>query len=527
MAYDGMAIKIPFGAMGLLTDMAPGDIPPSALIRAENITLENGVIEKARGGLRYNLSALPAGIVALVDYWPEPLVQRTIAVTSAGSVYRDIGDREFSGGTAIATGLGTLTPNTQFIVAGAETSGAEKKLFLLTEGLNQLKVLTADESTFANVSTPATDWVTPHFPKVAVVHRNRLWVFMQHTAYASSSGDHEIFTTNALIQPIYIGEGGEIVGAYVFKGRLFAFKDGGFVYYLNDQDTDDANWYWLKLAGNFGLASPHGVFDALNDLIAINTTGTATSYSATQAFGDIESADIFRNNKIERFIHANLNKGGLSSAHTLYYPEKKQAYITYRQSSNAVNNTMICMDVGQDTPRITLNPKGTPNCLALYKDIYGVERPMYGDNSGYVILMDREDRLEATAAFTATFQTPALDFRFADPGLGSVEKHFDYLAVEFIPSGNWNLSCDYYIDGKFIETLSFPMYVDPDYLTEFELDEDYLPAEHTNHVSRRLKGTGRNISFKFYQAGSNQSFQVAGITVGFRAGSNRQLRRTS
>lgn len=527
MGYEGVAVKIPFGNMGIVTDMAPADLPPSSFIRAENITLENGLVEKARGGLRYNTNALAAGIIAAVDYWPDVLVQRTIAVCSNGSVYRDIGDRLFSGGTAIASGLGTLTPNTQLIIAGAETSGAAKKLFLLTEGLNQLKVLSGDGTSFANVSTPAADWVTPNFPKVAVVFRNRLWVFMQHTAYASNSGNHEVFTTNALIQPIYIGEGGEVIGAFVYKGRLFAFKDGGHVYYLNDENESDTYWYWQKLAGNFGLASPHGVLDALDDMIAINTTGTATSYSAVQSLGDVESADIFRNAKMERFVHANLNKGGLRSIHTLYYSEKKQVFMTYRSGSNSTNNTMICIDINDQAPKMMTLPKGTPNCLFLRRDVYGIDRPAYGDNSGYIILMDQEDRLEATAAYTATFQTPALDFRFADPTLGSVEKHFDHLTVEFVPQGNWNLSCDYFIDGKLIETLTFPMYVDPDYTDEFELDEDYLPAEHTNQVTKRLKGTGRNISFKFYQAGSNQSFQVAGISVGFRPGANRQLRRTS
>lgn len=527
MAYGGVAVKIPLGSMGLFTDAAPGDIPPSALIRAENITLENGVIEKAKGGLRYNLSALPAGIVALADYWPDTLTQRTIAVCADGTAYRDIGDRLFSGNVAITSGLGALTPNTQLIEAGAETSGSPKKLFLLTEGKNQLKVLSGDGTSFSDVSSPAVDWVTPNFPTVAIVHRNRLWVFMEHTAYGSDSGNHENFTTNALIQPIYVGEGGRIIGAYVFKGRMFVFKDGGLVYFLNDEDPDDANWYWLKLAGNFGLASPHAVFDALNDMIAVNTTGTATSYTAVQALGDVESADIFRNARMERYVHTNLNKGGLDTIHTLYYPEKKQAFMTYRQSAGANNNTMICIDLGQDAPKMTVNPKGTPNCLTLYKDTYGIQRPMYGDASGYVILMDREDRLEATAAFTSVFQTPALDFRNADGALANVEKHFDFLSVEFIPAGNWNLSCDYFIDGKFIETLSFPMYVDPDYMDEFELDEDYLQAEYANSISRRLKGTGRNISFKFYHSGSNQSFQVTGITVGFRPGSDRQLRRTS
>lgn len=152
---------------------------------------------------------------------------------------------------------------------------------------------------------------------------------------------------------------------------------------------------------------------------------------------------------------------------------------------------------------------------------------MYGSYDGYVVLMDREDRLEATGAYTMTAQTPAIDFRHIDPNLATTEKHFDSLSVEFVEEGNWNLEVDYYIDGKFVETLTYPMFVDPDYLSEFELDEDLLPYPHAKGNTRRLKGTGRSISFVFRQAGSNQNVQIAGITVGLRPASDRQLRRTS
>ena len=527
MAYAGAIAKIPFGEMGIVTDMPPGQLPPNSFIEAKNITLENGLLEKARGGLRYNATPLSAGIVGLFDYWPDIVQQRLIAVTSDGNVYRDTGDRTFSGGTAIATGLGSLSPNVTFVEGGQETSGRSKKLFLFTEGKNQLKVLAADGISFADIATPAADWTGTKLPKVGIIHRNRFWAFEGQRSYASNTGDHEDFVTSALTQAIYPGEGGEIRGAYAYKGRLFAFKDGGFVYLLNDEATSSTDWYWVKLASNFGLASPNGMLDALDDMLAMNTTGTVTSYVATEKLGDIESADLFRNMRMEQFIHKNLNKGGITEAHALYYPEKKLVYFTYRQTSRTSNDTLIIVDMGQAQPRIYLQTKGTPQCLALRKDTYKVERPVYGDASGYVILMDREDRLESGAAFTMDVQTSSIDFRHLDPQLASVEKHFDFLNVEFIEEGNWNLSCDYFIDGKFVETITFSMFTDPQYLDLFELDEDLLPFSHAKGSTRRIKGTGRSISFRFYQAGSNQSVQLAAISIGIRPGTDRQLRRTS
>ena len=122
----------------------------------------------------------------------------------------------------------------------------------------------------SEIASPAADWVSPNYPTVGVIHRNRLWAFMKQRAYASDTGNHENHLSNNLTQAIFPGEGGSVIGAFVFKGRLFAFKEGGFVYYLNDDDPDSDNWNWLKLASNFGLSSPHGILQALDDMIAVN-----------------------------------------------------------------------------------------------------------------------------------------------------------------------------------------------------------------------------------------------------------------
>ena len=527
MAYAGIFAKIPLGDYGLVTDAPPAALPPGSFIQCDNVSFENGLLEKARGGLRWNENALPAGVVSIWDWWPDTATQRLIAVTSAGSVYRDIGDRLFSAGVAIATGLGNLTPNTVLVEGGQETALRDKKLFFFSEGQSQVQVLTADGTALTEITAPAADWTSANYPKVGLIHRNRLWAFLGQRSYASNTGDHEEFTTGFLTDSIFPGEGGAVIGAYVFKGRMFAFKDGGFVYYLDDSAADSSSWFWRKLASNFGLASPHGVLDALNDMLAANTSGTVTSYVATEKLGDIESADLFRNTKIERFIHNQLNKGGLKEMHSLYYPEKKQVFFTYRKSSQLSNDTLVIVDVGNPAPRIYTQTKGTPQCLALRKDVYGVDRPMYGSYDGYVVLMDREDRLEATGAYTMLAQTSAMDFRHIDPNLATTEKHFDSLSIEFVEEGKWDLEVDYYIDGKFVETLTYPMFIDPDYLGEFELNEDLLPYAHAKGRTKRLKGTGRSISFVFRQAGSNQNVQIAGVTVGLRPGTDRQLRRES
>lgn len=527
MAYRGNIARIPLGSRGLLTDLSPTQLPPDALLRANNITLENGVLQKAPGARKYNASALPAAVIAGVDWRPNSITQQMIVACSNGSIYKDIGVGTFGGNTAIASGLVNLTPNSMFIQGGNESAGEPKKLFFLSFGENQVKVLNAAGTGFSNIASPATDWTSSNYPKTGVIHRNRLFLFSGQNFYASDTADHENFTTNYLVGTVYPGEGDDIRGAYVFKGRLFAFKDGGFSYWLNDEDPDSDNWYWQKLASNFGLASPHSVKEALDDMYAGNTTGTLTSYKATQAFGDIESADVFRNAKVENYIRNNTNKVGLKEQHCLYYPEKKQFYMTYRSGYYTYNDMLLVLDMSAQEvgPRPLFQIKGSPNFLSLRQDINGIERPFYGDKDGYVMLMDQEDRLEGSTAYRGEFQTIHFDMGHLDPSLAGLNKHFDFLSVSYLPESTGDLSCDYYVDGKYIETLSFPMtqYTETQ-LDEFTLDTDRLAQENAETFTLPLSGMGRTIGFKFYNAGSNESFQVTAIAIRFRPASNQAQR---
>lgn len=515
MGYTGEIAHIPLGSLGLLTDVPPSEVPRGALIRANNISFETGLITKAPGDRKYNAVALPASVVGLIDWWPNPVTQRLIAACNDGKIYRDIGDRVFSSNVSIAEGLGTLNPKCMFVEGGSETASRSKKLFFFS-GTSQVKVLAADGTSFATIANPAADWTTSNFPTVAVVHRNRLWAFMGQRAYASDTGNHENHASNNLTQNIFPGEGGAITGVHVYKGRMFAFKEGGFVYYLDDNDTDSDNWNWKKLASNFGLASPHGIVECINDLIAVNESGSPISYNATNALGEIESADVLRILQIENYFRGSTSLAGVDVMHAIYYEAKKQAFFTWRTSYQTNNDTLFHMDFNRETPRVAFWPKNDADCLALRKDINKIQRPIYGDANGFVYLMDQEDRLVGATAYTGEFKIGHTDFRFLDEKLAQKNKLFDFLAVEFLPMGTWNLDVDVYIDGTFSETISFPMDVRDDGLGSFTLGSDDLGREETQTIQKPLHGSGRRLSFHCKQTGSNQNFALASLTVGFR-----------
>lgn len=530
MAYIGNQYPIPLGYYGLVTDLPPADIPRGALILANNVSFETGNITKAPGSRRYNSSALDGSVVALHDWWPNSTFQRLIAVTSAGSIYRDIGDNTFSSGVAITTGLLSLTPNAVFVEGGAETQGRDKKLFLFT-GTNQLKVLSGDSIVFGDVDLPAADWTDSVYPRFGFTHRGRMWAFYGNRWVASTTGDHEDFQSGTILTgAIYPGEGGELIGGWIFKGRPFVFKEGGFVYYLDDSDPDSENWIWRKIANNFGLASPHSVIETTNDMLTLNESGALISYSAVDTYGGVDSADVFKLLNIAEFIRNKTSLAGIRETHALYYEDKKQLFITSRSAYKTSNDLLLHFDFNKQNTRVSLWDKDSVVCLAKRKDLNGVQRPIYGDANGYVYLMDREDRLTHSTAYKGEFKTAHHDFRDLDPVLAKKNKIFDHLAVEFIPQGNWDLSIDVFIDGKFIETIPFKMEISSNGLDSFTLgsgggsglttpeggDGDPLGREESQTLIKPLHGTGRRIAFRCRQAGSNQNFSLASLIVGFR-----------
>jgi hypothetical protein len=524
MAYEGVVSKIPLGEVGLLTDVAADKVIPSALINAKNICFSKGTVEKAPGTIQWNATALSAGIVA-THYWQPNLdMERFIAVTSDGNIYKGR-DRQF--GSAInSTITSVLTPNCVFSEGGAETAGRGKKLFLFTNGATLPQVLSGDGTAFTSIARPNSDWTsTGTYPKFGVVHRNRLWAFAGQFSYASDSGDQENFQTANLTEAVYPGEGGELRGGFVYKTKLFAFKDGGFVYALNDEDTSETNWFWQKIGSNFGLAAPNACAEVLDDLVAGNTSGTINSFAATQKLGSVEAGDIIQQMQFETYLRGNTSKSGVPFQHLLYYAEKKILFATYRSAYYTYNDMLIAIDFGRlNMARPSLWIKGYPQCLALYKDANQINRPMYGDKDGFLHLMDAEDRVEGSTAYTGAFQIPHIDFSHENPRYSSMEKHFDFLAVHYIPEGSGDLSCDYYIDGRFRGTITFPMvqYKKPQ-LGTLTLGTDRLAQPTAETSIRKLTGTGRTFSAYFYNSGSNQSFQIPAISVFFRPGSEKAM----
>lgn len=628
MGYVGTIATIPLGQLGLITEEAQANIPPNAAIKANNVSLNSGKLEKSPGSSLYTSTALESDIVALHDWWPTPSSQRLIAATANGKIWKDTGDGTWSsaanlgttevqkiafsatpdagsvtfsynsvsasvglavvsGTTAaqvqtnlrtiaalanvvvsgtVATGflvrfdgvtgnavalttsantltasavavtltftevfqggatLGTLTPDAHFVAGGAESSGRNRKLFFFSS-TTQCKVLDGDGSVVGNVRAPAADW-TSNYPTFGIIYQNRLIAFgnsnQRHTLYISTAADHEDFTTttsgitggDAGFQTVFAGEGDALVSAIVYKGLLILFKKPAGVYVFDWRDTTAAPSV-TKLSDSFGIASPHAALNALDDMFGLTNTNRLISMKASDKLGSLESGDLLKLTKNQQYIRETMNQAGAQYTHAVFYPDRQQALFTMRGYGTTAQNRILVADFAKEQPRLTVETKDSPLCLTTRKDSNLVLRPIYGTSTGYVYTMDSTTRAVGSSAYTGEFQTPYIDFSYLDASLSNKNKLFDFLQVTYIATGNVNLYVDTYIDGNYMQTLTYPQ-VYGAVLGTFVLDVNRLGEITARSMRKPLKGSGRAISFRFYNSAVNESFKIERIAVSFR-----------
>jgi hypothetical protein len=525
MAYDGEIIELPLGDCGLITDDAANKLPINGLILAENISTQNGMIEKEPGSRRWNATGLGSAVRCFRDWWPLDVLQRMIVACANGKIYRFTDS--YNSSEVTSTALPTLAMDSQqihMVEGGIEDPSRSRKLFIFTPR-NMPQVITADATVRTTISKPAVDWTnSKNYPFMGLIHRGRLWAFSPDRYYASNIADHEDFQdTTILTGAIYPGEGERLYSAWVYKGKLFVAKYPSGVYILIDDDTDSTNWYFTKLNDNFGSASPHAAIEVLDDMLVANPVGSITSSIAVQAFGDIQSADLLSKLKVEKHLKNELSSDGAADRWAIYDEFRKVAYFAYRGKSSLNNNRMVVIDVSrqQSGPKITLSTKDQPNCFAMVKDIQGVKVPFYGADDGYIYEMNRADRNVNGSGYRSRFQT-------IHTNLGrDREKLFHFLEVNFEATGRWNLTVEVYIDGVYSETINFLMSkgstLGP--TGTFKLGPTgacRLGPESPKGFIKALHGRGKTISFRCYNSTAGQNFKIQSMKVYFKTTGENQ-----
>lgn len=526
--YQGKLAVIPLGSRGFQLDL-PHTIPdPSKLFRARNVTLSDGAVEKDFGSRKWNQTALESGVRAFIEYYPTKQNRRVLAVCNNGRIYRFIHpympavefNRDSLAPETLVTS-GTITT----LACGAEETGNPKKIFIFS-GQDLPQVITGDSLNRKNITNPPADWTGRNQPIKGILYKNRVVAWgndnSKHRLYFSSASDHENFTSSPLTVEVYPGEGDGIVDCFEFKGRFFILKGPSGLYYLNDSDADVANWTIDKLHGSFGGAGPHCVIEAFDDILIANSTGSITSLVAADTFGDIASADMFKILRIERLLKQELSPENGDERHFLYCPSRRTAYVTYRSYTSARNNRILQLSFNGDVPEPTLINKDQPNCLGLIKDNFGLARPCYGSDDGFIYVMDDINRNVNGNGYLAEILTLNMDFGAGDPLAAELEKAFDFVEIVYEPTGNLQLNIDWYIDGLFYGTVTTRL----DTMIEVEEGKSNLNSGKAGQMitspkapyAKRLPigGNGRRIAFRCYNDEANVNFKLLKLNVYYK-----------
>jgi len=176
------------------------------------------------------------------------------------------------------------------------------------------------------------------------------------------------------------------------------------------------------------------------------------------------------------------------------------------------------VDFKRQTPRWRFSDRDIAHSLFLRRDANNIRRPVFGDSTGTVWLMDQTARSKDGAGFRSEFQTAHIDLSDQDPSFATRNKHWEFVEIVTIPSGNWNLNCDVILDGITRQTVTFNMGVTGAVLGSFILGTDVLAGDQVINRRRRIVGQARRCSLRFYQETANQDFSVAKVLLYARLG---------
>jgi hypothetical protein len=550
MAYIGQVLPVPVGVDGLTGNNNQSQHTPEQLIQANNITLRSGTLQKEGGAAKYNSTAITGtpSILAGWDWWPSSGTQRMVVVADDGKIYKDTGDTTFS--VTLKSGLTLSAETVSFCEGGAEVAANNRKLFIFT-GQNVVQVLSADAATTSDLATPPADWTGSTQPTFGVIHEDRLWGGGNsndpHRIYYSTVSNHEDFTTSggsgtggagsAGSLSIYPGEGEKIVGAISFRGFLVVFKYPVGIYAI---DTTASDWISgssvrvTKVTDQLGTLNSHTIMQIDNDVLFLSQGGNPHILSGVQQFGDLATSDIGNRVDFAEWVRNNTALNNLTKSQGVYYEGGSEAHIAMPGLGASTNSVRMVVDFNKDVaassvdrfslktlPRFRWSDRDTPISMWLRKDTNNILRPVYGDATGTVWLMDQDSRSYGGTGYQGIFQSSHMDLSTMEPKFGTIRKLGDFLELVVEPKGNWNLSVDLYWDSNLEDTYQYNMGTTGATLGSFVLDTDKLAEEQVINKKRRITGSGRRFSIAGRNSGDGQDFSVGAFFLHFRPGDER------
>lgn len=537
MAYRGFQARIICGAGGLNANDNAFRVPVTDLVRAVNITFDGDAWRKAPGSTAFDTTAVAGSPTPILrdgtDWHPDNATQRIVTFWDSGAVYKEVSGNVDS--VTLVSGLVGTGPS-MFVEGGAWNAATSRKLFLFSKG-NPVNVLTGDGATMSTITSPPTDWSGTNQPVGGGILGGRLYGFgnlnWPHAIYFSGIDAHEDFVTGSPpIPSVFPGEGERIAAVIPFvaapeETRLYIFKYPFGLYYMDISDPTTILTY--KVRDDIGMSSARAWARAGNDVIFMSSTGSIHSLTAVQSSEDIRDSDLSAMTNLDGWLDDNLDTTRLDFVNMTFDEYRKELHIGIPGIDDGVDDdadgdidrkccgTKIFVDMSGAMPRIATDDKELHyEAMFLYRETDSSYSVYGGGAGGKVYKFGRSNRTVDGAAYAGLFETPTTDFGWADPELASAEKRFDWLEVNVMPTGNYDLAFDVYIDGLFSETVTINLGQAGGIFGSFVIGTDKLGGNNAVGRKCRLHGKGRRLALVGYNSGADQDFSVSEIIVHMR-----------
>lgn len=525
MAYKGYVVELPIGKDGFTGTKNLSETLPTQLIQAMNVEYSDGPMRKEGGSVKYNATGITGTPIILGgwDWFPSTNVQRMVVYTSDGKLLKDTGGGNFT--VTLKSGLNT-TAFPMFIEGGNETAANNRKLFIVN-GVNIVQVLSGDNPTTTDLTTPPVDWTATNQPSFATNHENRLWAGGNandpHRLYYSMPTNHENFTgTGSGTISVFPGDAEKLVWALSFKGFLICGKFPKGIYIIDTTDPTIANWKVNRLNTSTSGVSALSAIIADDDIIFVDSNGQFQFLSTVTEFGDVSARNLSKIADLNVWMRANINFSRLNKCQAIWYPKRREARFALTLSGTTINNVQVIIDFNRpDLPRFRFSNQNTCESIWLRRESDSTYRPLCGDNAGFVWKLDDESRSKDGVAYEGKFQSPHDDFRWKDPVLSSKRKIGKFLELVVEPKGNWNTNVEIYWDDKLENTYSFNMGNTGAALGSFALGTNVLAGTSVLNIKKRITGSGKRFSLIGKNSGIGEDFSISKFLLYFTLGDER------
>jgi hypothetical protein len=571
--YQGSIAAIQCGSGGLSANLNPSRISVKNVIQAEGVVFRQDHWRKEPGSALFGVNTqtvadpTDALIVAMNDWHPTELVQRIVTLRGDGFLYltdANPGATGDPGAHKSTTNSGAGTRSGFFVTGGSEDGAQNRKLFLFRK--NKLPTyLDGDVTNDTAFSNPTnftfSDWTDEHPPITGIINGNRMWVggvsSNPHMLWASTFGKHTDFkqtngvTSDFQTSSIFPGVGERIYALAQYQGFIVVGKYPRGIFLQDARDTDPSNWLTQQITAQIGVApTPYAFLQMENDVLILGSDGQLYLLSAVIAAAtgnqNMEFANLGMDLEIYQFLLDAFNRGLLDQVQAVYQPFWQTAMLTVPSPGSTTNDTRLLFDftaTGRPggVPRFSYSFRDKASAVALWRDPTDfIDKPMYGDYSGRVILLEQEVRTAWDGAlYPFRVQLPHTNLgefenlvydKFV--AFANRNKLFDNLEIEYLPFTDATLTVKVFVDGSLKQTLNFTLcqggkplgFTDTD-TASFIIGDALLAGGVVRSVVHRLNaGAGRRISLLFENTGVGEDIAITHLFLGFRPGDTTQSR---